>query len=145
MPIRLILRNILAHPLRSMLTGGSVFVAVFLLCVLSATTKALTSTVENAATNRLWVQSAVSLFVDLPLSYGPKIREVESVVKELFAGCSVGSEVPGAEAQQDPQPHAYCPLQSAGSTATGSPPGRRRRKRTGWGATSGRKVARPEF
>jgi len=78
-PVRLIIRNILSHPLRSTLTVGSVFVAVFLLCVLSATTKALTSTVDNAATNRLWVQSAVSLFVDLPLSYGPKIREVDGV------------------------------------------------------------------
>lgn len=79
MPVRLILRNVLAHPLRSALTGGSVFVAVFLLCVLGATTKALNSSVDNAATNRLWVQSAVSLFVDLPLSYGAKIREVDGV------------------------------------------------------------------
>lgn len=79
MPVRLILRNLWSHPLRSALTSGSVFVAVFLLCVLRATNVALSSTVENAASNRLWVQSAVSLFVELPLSYGNKIAAVDGV------------------------------------------------------------------
>jgi len=79
MPIRLVIRNLLAHPLRSLLTCGSVFVAVFLLCALRATTTALTSSVEQAATSRLWVQSAVSLFVDLPLAYESKIATVEGV------------------------------------------------------------------
>ena len=79
MPLRLVLRNSLAHPLRSLLTFGSVFLAVLLLCFLTATTRALTTTVEKAAANRLWVQSAVSLFVDLPLAYGPKIAAVDGV------------------------------------------------------------------
>ena len=79
MPVRLILRHVLSHPLRSLLTAGSVFVAVFLLCFLRAATAALTSSVEKASTNRLWVQSAVSLYVDLPLAYQTKIATVEGV------------------------------------------------------------------
>lgn len=81
MPFKLVWRNILAHPIRSFLTFGSVVVAVFLLCVLNATNSALTSTVEKAATNRLWVQSAVSLFVDLPLAYEGKLQTVPGVDK----------------------------------------------------------------
>ena len=79
MPFRLVLRNITAHPLRSTLTVASVFAAVFLLCVLRAATTALTASVEQASTQRIWVQSAVSLYVDLPLSYQAKIAKVEGV------------------------------------------------------------------
>ena len=79
MPLRLIQRNILAHPLRSLLTFGSVVVAVFLLCVLRATVAGLATSVEESAPNRLWVQSAVSLYVELPLSYESKIAAVDGV------------------------------------------------------------------
>ena len=48
LPLRLVWANIKAHPLRNLLTAGSVLLAVFLLCVLTATTKALTETVEAA-------------------------------------------------------------------------------------------------
>jgi putative ABC transport system permease protein len=78
-PVRLVLRSLLAHPVRSGLTFGSVAVAVFLLCVLRSGVAGLTKTVEAAATNRLWVQSAVSLFVDLPLSYQGKLESVPGV------------------------------------------------------------------
>lgn len=81
MPFKLVWRNILAHPIRSVLTFGSVVVAVFLLCVLNATTRALTSTTERATTNRLVVQSAVSLFVDLPLAYESRIATISGVEK----------------------------------------------------------------
>lgn len=79
MPWRLVWRNVMAHPLRSFLTLASVAVAVFLLCVLRAAVVGLTATVEKAATHRLWVQSAVSLYVNLPLSYQTKIEAVEGV------------------------------------------------------------------
>jgi putative ABC transport system permease protein len=79
MPFRLVVRNLQAHPLRSLLTLGSVFLAVFLLCVLRAATAALTTSVEKASTDRLWVQSAVSLFVNLPEAYAAKIEAVEGV------------------------------------------------------------------
>ncbi|MEM7245009.1 MAG: FtsX-like permease family protein [Acidobacteriota bacterium] len=79
MPWKLVLRHLSAHPIRSLLTFGSVTLAVFLLCVLQATVSGLTSTIEKAATNRLIVQSAVSLFVDLPLNYQQKIETVDGI------------------------------------------------------------------
>jgi len=79
MPIRLVLRNLLAHPVRGLLTLLSIAFAVFLLCVLQAVLRGLDATIGQASTNRLWVQSAVSLFVELPLSYQSKIEAVEGV------------------------------------------------------------------
>lgn len=79
MPWRLLLRNILGHRVRSLLTVGAVAVAVFLICFLQAMTAGLTRTLSSAATNRLLVQSAVSLFVDLPLSYQQKMAPVPGI------------------------------------------------------------------
>lgn len=79
MILKLILRNLGAHPWRTLLTTGSVFLAVFLVCFLRATVSTLTSSIEQASTQRLWVQSAVSLFVDLPLAYENKLRGVDGV------------------------------------------------------------------
>lgn len=79
MPWHLLLRNVLGHKLRSLLTIGSVAVAVFLICMLHAVTAGLTRTLSAAASNRLIVQSAVSLFVDLPLSYQAKMAPVPGI------------------------------------------------------------------
>ncbi|HEU4420268.1 MAG TPA: ABC transporter permease, partial [Planctomycetota bacterium] len=79
MPFKLLLRNLLAHPVRSLLTAGSVTVAVFLLCVLDAANRGLDTAVATASSTRLWVQSAVSLFVSLPASYESKIANVPGV------------------------------------------------------------------
>jgi putative ABC transport system permease protein len=79
MPWKLLLRNVLGHKVRSLLTVGAVFVAVFLVCVLQALTSGLTRTLDASAANRLLVQSAVSLFVDLPLSYQQKLAAVAGV------------------------------------------------------------------
>lgn len=79
MPWKLLWRNIAGHPLRSLLTIGSVAVAVFLVCMLHAVTSGLTRTLSAAASNRLLVQSAVSLFVDLPLSYQQKLASVPGI------------------------------------------------------------------
>lgn len=79
MPWHLVWRNLRAHWLRSLLTFLSVLLAVFLLCVLRGAVRGLTAAVENAASNRLWVQSAVSLYVDLPLAYQSKIAAVNGV------------------------------------------------------------------
>jgi putative ABC transport system permease protein len=75
----LVRRNLLKHPVRSLLTVAALTVAIFLLCLLASLLTALGSGVEAASERRLWVQSAVSLFVDLPLSYGSKIAAVEGV------------------------------------------------------------------
>lgn len=81
MPIRLLLRNLLAHPIRALLTTGSVALAVFLICLLDATARGFTAAVDLAAQNRLVVGSAVSLFVDLPLGYEQKIAAVPGVAR----------------------------------------------------------------
>ncbi len=79
MPLHLVWRYLGAHKLRTLLTVGSLVVAFFLVCSLQALVSALSAGIDTAATNRLMVQSAVSLFVSLPLSYQQKIEAVEGV------------------------------------------------------------------
>jgi putative ABC transport system permease protein len=78
-PIRLVLRYLTGHPVRTLLTLGSLAVAFFLLSTLRSFIVTLEAGVKSAQTNRLIVQSAVSLFVILPESYDAKIRNVEGV------------------------------------------------------------------
>jgi len=79
MPLRLVLANLRSHPLRSLLTLASIAVAIFLLCTLRSLLVTLDAGVDAASSRRLIVQSAVSLFVDLPLSYQSKIESVEGI------------------------------------------------------------------
>lgn len=86
---RLVLQNLLRHPLRSLLTVGAVFIGVFLLCLLLSVVTALNAGVDAASSVRLMVQSSVSLFVSLPISYQQRIAQVpgvESVVKWQWFG-----------------------------------------------------------
>ncbi|RMG14546.1 MAG: FtsX-like permease family protein [Planctomycetota bacterium] len=92
-PLRLIPRNLFASPLvalRSLLTLASLVVAVFLLCILRSVVANLDAGVQASSGRRLVVQSAVSLFVDLPLSYQAKIESVpgvaETTVFQWFGG-----------------------------------------------------------
>jgi putative ABC transport system permease protein len=78
-PLRLILRNLLKRPLRFTLTAGALMMAVFLVCVLQSLVVALDAGVRDAKSDRLVVQSAVSLFVGLPIAYQTKIETVEGV------------------------------------------------------------------
>lgn len=78
-PFRLVFGNLLRHPLRSLLTSLSVGVAMFLLCLLQSVVTTLDAAVTAAASNRVCVQSAVSLYVNLPLSYRSKIEGVDGV------------------------------------------------------------------
>jgi putative ABC transport system permease protein len=78
-PLRLIGRNLLGHPLRSVLTAGSLLVAMFLLCVLRSLVVTLDAGVDQARTDRLVVQSAASLFVTLPENYRGKVAAVDGV------------------------------------------------------------------
>lgn len=77
--LALSLANLRKHPLRLLLTGGALAVAVFLLCVLRSLVVALDAGVREAKSNRLIVQSAVSLFVSLPEAYQEKIAGVPGV------------------------------------------------------------------
>ncbi|HLU48343.1 MAG TPA: ABC transporter permease, partial [Planctomycetota bacterium] len=79
MPFRLVLKNLFKHPLRTVLTLGSLIVALFLLCVLRSLVVTLEAGVKAARSDRIIVQSAVSLFVQLPESYEAKIVGVEGV------------------------------------------------------------------
>jgi putative ABC transport system permease protein len=79
--LRLVLKNLLRHPLRSLLTVGSLMVAIFLLLTLRSLVLTLSAPAEVASSKRLWVQSAVSLYVDLPISYPEKVRTVDGVAE----------------------------------------------------------------
>jgi putative ABC transport system permease protein len=79
MPLRLILRNLFKRPLRFTLTALALMMAVFLVCVLQSLVVALDAGVRDAKSDRLVVQSAVSLFVGLPMAYQSKIEAVEGV------------------------------------------------------------------
>jgi putative ABC transport system permease protein len=78
-PFRLVLRNLTRHRLRLALTTASLAVAVFVLILLRSLVVALEAGVAAAASDRLIVQSAVSLFVNLPIGYEARIRQVEGV------------------------------------------------------------------
>lgn len=77
--LRLVSRNLSRHRLRSFLTVGSIVVAVFLLCTLRTLVTTLGNLTAAARSDRLSVQSAVSLFVDMPLSYQSKLIAVDGV------------------------------------------------------------------
>jgi len=79
MPLRVVWKNLLRHPVRSVLTMGSLTVAVFLLSTLHTFVSALDATVEGSRDDRIIVQSAVSLFVPLPNTYQQRIEAVEGV------------------------------------------------------------------
>jgi putative ABC transport system permease protein len=76
---RLVLRNVTRHPVRSALTFLFSTLALFLFVFLRSAVTTLESAAKAAATNRLAVQSAVSLFVYMPESYRARIAAVEGV------------------------------------------------------------------
>lgn len=76
---RLVAGNLFRHPLRTLLTVAALGIAIFLLCFLQTIVTSLEAGVESASSRRLWVQSAVSLFIDLPVSYENKIAALPEV------------------------------------------------------------------
>jgi hypothetical protein len=52
---KLIRRSLLRHPVRTLLTVGSLAVAIFLLCFLRSLVTTLSAGVESANQQRLWV------------------------------------------------------------------------------------------
>lgn len=76
---RLVLQNLIRHPVRSLLTAGAVTVAIFLVCFLRSVVTTLTAGLEAASATRLMVMSSISLFVELPLTYQDKIASVEGI------------------------------------------------------------------
>jgi putative ABC transport system permease protein len=109
--------------MRSLLTIGAVTVAVFLICVLQAVTSGLSRTLDASAANRLLVQSAVSLFVDLPLSYQQKmssVEGVEAICKWQWFGGRYEQDKGGFFAQFAIDPDTFAPSYPEMSIAEGS-------------------------
>ncbi len=67
------------HWARSALAVLAMGVAFFLLCFLISLLTTLSAAVSQASSDRLFMQSSVSLFVDLPRDYQPKIRATDGV------------------------------------------------------------------
>lgn len=123
MPWKLLFRNVLGHKLRTLLTIGAVAVAVFLICMLHAVTSGLTRTLSAAASNRLLVQSAVSLFVDLPLSYQQKMAAlpgIEAICKWQWFGGRYEQDKGGFFAQFGIDPDTFLPSYPEISIVDGS-------------------------
>ncbi|HZM00712.1 MAG TPA: ABC transporter permease [Planctomycetota bacterium] len=78
-PLILMRRHLRVHWVRTTLTGLALVVAVFLFCFLISIVTTLQGAVEMAAKDRVITQSAVSLFVELPLDYQAKIAAVPGV------------------------------------------------------------------
>ena len=79
LPLRLALRHLLAGWVRNGLTVMALSIALFLFCFLISVVRSLDLAIDAAASNRLVTQSAVSLFIDLPLSYQGKIESIDGV------------------------------------------------------------------
>ncbi len=77
--LRLVLRNLLRHKIRTLLTVASLAIALLLLCTLRSLITTIGAGAQVASARRIIVQSAVSLFVDLPLAYESRIASVPGV------------------------------------------------------------------
>jgi len=77
--LKLVWRNLMRRPLRSVLTILSLMVAVFLVCTLRTLITTINSGVENADSRRLAAMSAVGLFVELPQKYQAEIAKIPGV------------------------------------------------------------------
>jgi putative ABC transport system permease protein len=75
----LVRRNVMRHPVRAALTFTFSALALFLFVFLYSVITTLGAAAKIAATNRIVVQSAVSLFVYMPEGYEGKIAAMEGV------------------------------------------------------------------
>lgn len=78
-PWLLVRRHLRIHWVRSGLTIAMMTVAVLLFATVTSLVTTLQASVDESSDSRLVTQSAVSLFVDLPRDYEPKIRSVPGV------------------------------------------------------------------
>lgn len=83
-PWSLVPRHLRTHAVRSVLTVTALTLALFLFCFVRSIVTSLDAAVNQAAQNRLFVQSAVSLFVDMPIDYRDKIAQVDGVDKVTY-------------------------------------------------------------
>src|SRR3990172_6515631 len=83
--LNLLLRNVLRHKLRSLLTVLGVGVAVLAFALLRTVVTAWYVGVEASAANRLITRHAVSFIFPLPLAYRDKIARVPGVELVTYA------------------------------------------------------------
>lgn len=76
---RLVVRNVLRRPVRSSLLVAFVALSAFLGCFLRSVVTTLAGAVAQSSSRRLTVQSAVSLFAELPASYRDTIASIPGV------------------------------------------------------------------
>jgi putative ABC transport system permease protein len=81
----LIVRNLKRKRMRTLLTVGSIAVALFLFGLLVTIETALNMGVEVAGADRLVVRNRISLIMPLPLSYQERIRQMENVTEATHA------------------------------------------------------------
>ncbi len=79
--LKIILRNLKRHPLRSVLTSLGIAVALFAFCIIRTFIGAWYSGVEASVKNRLITRNSVSLVFYLPLSYQNSIAQIPGVAK----------------------------------------------------------------
>src|SRR5215471_155920 len=83
--VRLLLRNVLRHKLRSVLTIVGIAIAVMAFSLLRTVVAAWYAGVEASAANRLITRHAVSFVFPLPLAYRDRILQVPGVGKVTYA------------------------------------------------------------
>jgi putative ABC transport system permease protein len=80
-----IFRNLFRKKTRTILTIGSIAVALFLFGLLVTIQTALNAGVDVAGVDRLVVRNKTSLIMPLPLSYQERIRQIDHVSEVTFA------------------------------------------------------------
>ena len=80
-----ILRNLKRKKTRTLLTVGSIAVALFLYGLLVTIDTALNMGVDVAGADRLVVRNKVSLIMPLPLSYQQRMRQIDNVTEATHA------------------------------------------------------------
>lgn len=78
-PGRLVVRNVLAHPVRSLLLVLFAMVTLFLFAFLASVLTTLSTAISHASSRRLTVQSGIGAFAELPGSYLGEIAAVPGV------------------------------------------------------------------
>ena len=83
--IRLILKNVLRHKLRSLLTILGIAIAVMFFGILRTTVDAWYAGVDASANNRLITRHKVSFIFPLPYAYREQILRIPGVTRVTFA------------------------------------------------------------
>jgi len=92
---RLLLRNLLRHRLRTLLTGLGIVIAVLAFGLLRSLVDAFHAGADAASATRLITRNAVSLTVGLPIAHRDRIRQIPGVTRVGMARWFGGVYVDG--------------------------------------------------